>query len=72
MQGNASGGERARYAGNVANVLIDYAWAFINKKSVLPLQPPQGTYVIKINFRSCQVVIFMPVNIYFCEHSCVC
>ncbi|XP_010921618.2 probable acyl-CoA dehydrogenase IBR3 [Elaeis guineensis] len=49
--GNASGGERARYAGNVANVLIDYAWAFINKKSVLPLQPPQGIQDSEVSWK---------------------
>lgn len=48
MQGNASGGERARYAGKIANILIDYALGFINRKSVLPSQPPQGNYVIKL------------------------
>ncbi|XP_057992182.1 probable acyl-CoA dehydrogenase IBR3 isoform X2 [Hevea brasiliensis] len=38
--GNATGGERARNAGNLANGLIDSAWDFIARKSVLPLQPP--------------------------------
>ncbi|WOL11810.1 hypothetical protein Cni_G20574 [Canna indica] len=38
--GNASGGERARHAGKLANVLIDCAWAFIVRESVLPNQPP--------------------------------
>ncbi|KAJ8492073.1 hypothetical protein OPV22_013794 [Ensete ventricosum] len=40
--GNASGGERARYAGKVANVLVDSAWAYIARESVLPDQPPLG------------------------------
>ncbi|KAG1338726.1 putative acyl-CoA dehydrogenase IBR3 [Cocos nucifera] len=49
--GNASGGERARYAGKVANILIDYAWAFINKKSVLPSQPPQGILDSEVSWK---------------------
>ncbi|THU70918.1 hypothetical protein C4D60_Mb08t30060 [Musa balbisiana] len=40
--GNASGGERARYAGKMANVLVDSAWAYITRESVLPDQPPLG------------------------------
>ncbi|ONK67554.1 uncharacterized protein A4U43_C05F1250 [Asparagus officinalis] len=40
--GNASGGERAKYTEERANILIDYAWVLINKKAVLPDQPPQG------------------------------
>ncbi|XP_038974440.1 probable acyl-CoA dehydrogenase IBR3 [Phoenix dactylifera] len=49
--GNASGGERARYAGKLANVLIDYAWAFINQKSVLPSQPPQGVLDSEVSWK---------------------
>ncbi|KAF7834533.1 putative acyl-CoA dehydrogenase IBR3 [Senna tora] len=40
IKGNASGGERARYAGILANGLIDVAWKFIECKSVLPQHPP--------------------------------
>ncbi|KAF8038264.1 hypothetical protein BT93_B0960 [Corymbia citriodora subsp. variegata] len=40
IMGNASGGERARHAGQIANDLIDFAWAFIEQKSVLPEHPP--------------------------------
>ncbi|XP_047315560.1 probable acyl-CoA dehydrogenase IBR3 [Impatiens glandulifera] len=40
IMGNASGGKRAQNAGAKANVLIDIAWSFINKKTVLPEQSP--------------------------------
>ncbi|OIV91981.1 hypothetical protein TanjilG_06609 [Lupinus angustifolius] len=40
VKGNASGGERARYTGKLANELIDAAWKFIEMKSVLPQHPP--------------------------------
>ncbi|GAV64160.1 Acyl-CoA_dh_1 domain-containing protein/APH domain-containing protein/Acyl-CoA_dh_M domain-containing protein/Acyl-CoA_dh_N domain-containing protein [Cephalotus follicularis] len=40
LMGNASGGERARNAGNQANDLIDFACAFIARKSLLPEHPP--------------------------------
>lgn len=40
--GNASGGERAQDGERRANVLINSAWEFIHKKSVLPDQPPLG------------------------------
>ncbi|KAL0393282.1 UNVERIFIED_CONTAM: putative acyl-CoA dehydrogenase IBR3 [Sesamum radiatum] len=39
--GNASGGERARHAGKKADAIIETAWAFIHRDTVLPLQPPQ-------------------------------
>ncbi|OVA02616.1 Aminoglycoside phosphotransferase [Macleaya cordata] len=42
IMGNASGGERAQIAGKLANVVIDCAWTFINRKSVLPDHPPSG------------------------------
>ncbi|XP_042518244.1 probable acyl-CoA dehydrogenase IBR3 [Macadamia integrifolia] len=45
VMGNASGGERAQYTGKLANHLIDSAWAFINRRSVLPDQPPSGRLV---------------------------
>ncbi|KAG0502639.1 hypothetical protein HPP92_002711 [Vanilla planifolia] len=38
--GNASGGERARLTGKLANVVIDSAWMVINQESLLPKQPP--------------------------------
>lgn len=40
IAGNASGGERARLAGQKADSLIGTAWSFIDKDAVLPLQPP--------------------------------
>ncbi|KAF9673266.1 hypothetical protein SADUNF_Sadunf10G0006400 [Salix dunnii] len=40
LMGNASGGERAQNAGKQANDLVDSAWAYIAKKSVLPSHPP--------------------------------
>lgn len=45
IMGNATGGERARNAGNLANGLIDFAWDFISRKSVLPDQPPSAPIV---------------------------
>ncbi|XP_052207246.1 probable acyl-CoA dehydrogenase IBR3 isoform X2 [Diospyros lotus] len=36
IMGNASGGEHAQHAGIKADVLIDTAWSFIGRKSVLP------------------------------------
>ncbi|KAI5581074.1 hypothetical protein POPTR_008G219000v4 [Populus trichocarpa] len=39
LMGNASGGERARNSGKQANDLVDFAWAYIAKKSVLPDHP---------------------------------
>lgn len=46
MQGNASGGERAKHTGRVANSLIDSAWAVIEQKSLLPEHPPSGSYTV--------------------------
>jgi len=46
LQGNASGGERAQNAGKQANELLDSAWAYIARKSVLPNHPPPG----RLNF----------------------
>ncbi|CAI9779745.1 unnamed protein product [Fraxinus pennsylvanica] len=40
IMGNASGGHRARLAGKKADALIEIAWAFIQRKSVLPEHPP--------------------------------
>ncbi|GFZ13976.1 acyl-CoA dehydrogenase-like protein [Actinidia rufa] len=45
IMGNASGGERAQYAGRKANTLIETAWSFIKRKSVLPQHPPSGATV---------------------------
>ncbi|CBI22966.3 hypothetical protein VitviT2T_006043 [Vitis vinifera] len=42
IMGNASGGERAKHTGRVANSLIDTAWAVIEQKSLLPEHPPSG------------------------------
>ncbi|XP_021721549.1 probable acyl-CoA dehydrogenase IBR3 [Chenopodium quinoa] len=44
IMGNASGGERAIHTGAKANALIDYAWSFIAKPSVLPERPPSGPF----------------------------
>lgn len=46
MQGNASGGKRAQHAGTKANNLIDSAWEFIRRQSVLPEHPPSGSQLI--------------------------
>ncbi|KAF8387721.1 hypothetical protein HHK36_026375 [Tetracentron sinense] len=45
IMGNASGGERAQHSGKIANALIDSAWAFISRKSVLPEQTPSGNLI---------------------------
>ncbi|PSR92567.1 Acyl-CoA dehydrogenase [Actinidia chinensis var. chinensis] len=45
IMGNASGGERAQYAGRKANAVIETAWSFIKRKSVLPQHPPSGATV---------------------------
>ncbi|XP_010259475.1 PREDICTED: probable acyl-CoA dehydrogenase IBR3 [Nelumbo nucifera] len=50
IMGNASGGERAKNTGILANVMIDSAWAFINRKSVLPEQPPSGQSIARDSF----------------------
>ncbi|CAA3030184.1 probable acyl- dehydrogenase IBR3 [Olea europaea subsp. europaea] len=42
IMGNASGGHRARHAGKKADALIEIAWAFIQRKSVLPEHPPSA------------------------------
>ncbi|XP_034685796.1 probable acyl-CoA dehydrogenase IBR3 [Vitis riparia] len=42
IMGNASGGERAKHTGRVANSLIDSAWVVIEQKSLLPEHPPSG------------------------------
>lgn len=44
MQGNASGGDSAKYAGKGANILVDRAWEFINRRTVLPERPPLGNF----------------------------
>ncbi|KAL6896872.1 hypothetical protein ACP4OV_007444 [Aristida adscensionis] len=45
--GNASGGERARFAGKIANAMVDCAWDFINRENVLQEQPSRGVIVSK-------------------------
>lgn len=42
IMGNASGGERASRAGEIADILIETAWSFIEHPSVLPQYPPSG------------------------------
>lgn len=42
LQGNASGGERARRGGKLADGLINSALSFVARKSVLPLSPTSG------------------------------
>ena len=44
-QGNASGGERARFAGKAGNVMVDCAWDYINRGNVLREQPAAGIYI---------------------------
>ncbi|GJN33408.1 hypothetical protein PR202_gb22005 [Eleusine coracana subsp. coracana] len=45
--GNASGGERAKFVGRVANVMVDRAWDFINRANVLGGQPAKGIQTSK-------------------------
>uniref|UniRef100_A0A0A9FLI4 Acyl-CoA dehydrogenase/oxidase N-terminal domain-containing protein n=1 Tax=Arundo donax TaxID=35708 RepID=A0A0A9FLI4_ARUDO len=45
--GNASGGERARFAGRIANAMVDRAWDFINRENVLREQPVRGMHASK-------------------------
>ncbi|VFQ94699.1 unnamed protein product [Cuscuta campestris] len=42
LMGIASGGERAKLAGEMANSLIKIAWSYISREDVLPPQPPLG------------------------------
>lgn len=46
MQGNASGGESAQIAVQKANALVDAAWVFIEQKSLLPENPPSGSFFV--------------------------
>ncbi|XP_066398286.1 probable acyl-CoA dehydrogenase IBR3 isoform X2 [Miscanthus floridulus] len=43
--GNASGGERAKFAGRVGNVMVDCAWDFINRVNDLQEPPSKGFQV---------------------------
>ncbi|KAG2639020.1 probable acyl-CoA dehydrogenase IBR3 isoform X2 [Panicum virgatum] len=43
--GNASGGERAKFAGRIANTMVDCACDFINREHVLQKQPSMGFQV---------------------------
>ncbi|KAG2647507.1 probable acyl-CoA dehydrogenase IBR3 isoform X3 [Panicum virgatum] len=43
--GNASGGERAKFAGRIANTMVDCACDFINREHVLQGQPSIGFQV---------------------------
>ncbi|PUZ73347.1 hypothetical protein GQ55_2G467500 [Panicum hallii var. hallii] len=43
--GNASGGERAKFAGRIANTMVDCACDFINRENVLQEQPSMGFQV---------------------------
>uniref|UniRef100_A0A0E0LPQ9 Acyl-CoA dehydrogenase family member 11 n=1 Tax=Oryza punctata TaxID=4537 RepID=A0A0E0LPQ9_ORYPU len=45
--GNASGGERARFSGKLANAMVDRAWDIINRENVLREQPARGMHVSK-------------------------
>ncbi|KAI5008895.1 hypothetical protein ZWY2020_009943 [Hordeum vulgare] len=47
MSGNASGGERARFAGKAGNVMVDCAWDYINRENVLRAHPATGMHVSK-------------------------
>ncbi|KAK1280278.1 hypothetical protein QJS04_geneDACA019763 [Acorus gramineus] len=40
--GNASAGDLAKHAGKAGNALVDSAWEFIGRKTVLPNHPPPG------------------------------
>ncbi|KAI3928034.1 hypothetical protein MKW98_023635 [Papaver atlanticum] len=40
--GNASGGKRAQVAGKLGTIVIDCAYTYIRRKSVLPDHPPSG------------------------------
>ncbi|XP_073025792.1 probable acyl-CoA dehydrogenase IBR3 [Primulina eburnea] len=40
--GNASGGERARHAGQKGDAMVEIAWAFIDRDSVIPQHPPES------------------------------
>lgn len=42
LQGNASGGERAKSAGSVATYFTDTAWKLISNDSLLPDRPPSS------------------------------
>ncbi|KAL6990006.1 putative acyl-CoA dehydrogenase ibr3 [Sarracenia purpurea var. burkii] len=54
IMGNASGGERAQAAGIKANLLIETAWSFVRRKSVLPEHPPSGQLQQLENESECQ------------------
>uniref|UniRef100_A0A0C9RJM2 TSA: Wollemia nobilis Ref_Wollemi_Transcript_14447_2911 transcribed RNA sequence n=1 Tax=Wollemia nobilis TaxID=56998 RepID=A0A0C9RJM2_9CONI len=43
LQGNASGGERAKSTGSLSSYFINTAWKFINKDLVLPDTPPRSS-----------------------------
>lgn len=45
--GNASGGERAKFAGKAGNVMVDCAWDYINRENVLRERPGIGMHVFK-------------------------
>ncbi|KAM0888290.1 hypothetical protein ACQ4PT_028450 [Festuca glaucescens] len=45
--GNASGGERAKFAGKAGNVMVDCAWDYINRENVLQERPATGMHVLK-------------------------
>ncbi|GAB2295238.1 Putative acyl-CoA dehydrogenase ibr3 [Dionaea muscipula] len=42
LMGNASGGELAQNSGRTCQALVDAAWSFIERQSVLPEHPPFG------------------------------
>ncbi|XP_047069202.1 probable acyl-CoA dehydrogenase IBR3 [Lolium rigidum] len=45
--GNASGGERAKFAGKAGNVMVDCAWDYINRENVLQERPATDMHVLK-------------------------
>lgn len=45
LQGNASGGIRAKNSGQLVHLTIDAAWNFISNTSVLPDQLPSCMYI---------------------------
>lgn len=62
LQGNASGGKSAQFAGRKANLLIETALSFIERKSVLPLYPPSGRPIF--SWPSCSFSKFKPCSSY--------
>uniref|UniRef100_A0A0D9X2W2 Acyl-CoA dehydrogenase family member 11 n=1 Tax=Leersia perrieri TaxID=77586 RepID=A0A0D9X2W2_9ORYZ len=52
--GNASGGERARSSGKLANAMVDRAWDLISRENILREQPAGGMHVSKGSWQEFQ------------------